>query len=92
MLAIETDENQHKHYDEEDERIRYDDLVMVYTGKWIFIRYNPDKYMDSRGKRCNPQLATRLRRLGEEITHQIERITRGENTDLLEVVHLFYDV
>jgi len=92
MLAIETDENQHKHYDEEDERSRYDDLVMVYTGKWIFIRYNPDKYMDSRGKRRNPPLATRLRRLGKEITHQIERITRGENTDLLEVVHLFYDV
>ena len=35
----------HSSYDKEDEKIRYDDLYMVFSGKWVFIRFNPDSYM-----------------------------------------------
>lgn len=42
LLCVETDEFAHKGYDPLDEEIRYDDLFMVHSGKWIFIRFNPD--------------------------------------------------
>ena len=42
MLCIEVDENQHKNYIKQNEQNRYDDLFMDFSGKYIFIRYNPD--------------------------------------------------
>jgi len=51
LLAIETDENQHKCYDKEDEIFRYD-VIWLATGnvqKMVFIRFNPDGYTDSNG-------------------------------------------
>ena len=46
MLCIEVDENQHKYYIKEKEIERYNDLFMDFSGKYIFIRYNPDKYIE----------------------------------------------
>ena len=46
MLCIEIDVNQHKYYINKDEENRYNDLYMVFSGKYIFIRYNPDQYKD----------------------------------------------
>jgi len=91
LLAVETDENQHKSYNEMDEESRYNDLFMAYSGKWIYIRFNPDRYMSIKGKRKNPTISTRLYRLKEEIDKQIERIKNEENTELVERVYLYYD-
>jgi hypothetical protein len=91
LLCIETDENQHKSYSKEDEEARYNDLFMAYGGKFIFIRFNPDKYKDENGKSCNPMLFNRLIVLEEEINKQIKRIENDENKDLLEVIELYYD-
>jgi len=38
ILAIETDEFGHRGYDKTDEEIRYDDVYMIHSGKWIFIK------------------------------------------------------
>ena len=46
MICVETDENQHKKYIKYDENIRYDNLFMDFSGKYIFIKYNPDKLID----------------------------------------------
>ena len=52
MIAVEVDEGQHKSRDSEDETIRYDDLFMAgHGGKWIYIRFNPDSYVDANGNR-----------------------------------------
>ena len=91
LLCIETDENQHKSYSKEDEEARYNDLFMAYGGKFIFIRFNPDKYKDESGKSCNPMLFNRLIVLEEEINKQIKRIENDENNDLLEVIELYYN-
>lgn len=91
LLCIETDENQHKSYSKSDEEARYNDLFMAYGGKFIFIRFNPDKYKDENGKSCNPMLFNRLTILEDEIKKQIKRIENEENTDLLEVIELYYD-
>lgn len=82
LLCIETDEHGHAGYDERDEEIRYDDLYMVYSGKWIFIRFNPD------GKGID--MEDKLVLLVEEIQKQAGRIEKGENKELLEIIKLFY--
>jgi len=91
LLCIETDENQHKGYNKENEEIRYDDLFMLHGGKFIFIRFNPDKFKDKKDKSVNPMLYTRLPALKEEIEKQIKRIENEENKELLEIIKLYYD-
>jgi hypothetical protein len=90
LLVIETDENQHKSYKQMDEQTRYDDLYMAFSGKWIYIRFNPDKYTDQ-GKSKNPMMETRLKILKAEIMKQISRIENEENTELVERIYLYYD-
>jgi hypothetical protein len=82
ILAIETDEHAHRSYDEYDEQIRYDDVYMIHSGKWIFIRFNPD------GKEVD--IEDKLDKLLDVMQEQIERIEREENTDLVEIIKLFY--
>jgi hypothetical protein len=82
ILAIETDENAHNNYDSKDEEIRYDDLFMIHSGKWIFIRFNPD------GK--NIDMEDKLDKLIETIQEQIDRIEDEENENLVEIIKLFY--
>jgi hypothetical protein len=82
ILAVETDEFKHRGYDEIDEEIRYDDLYMIHSGKWIFIRFNPDG--------GNIDIEDKLEVLIEEIKEQIRRIEKEENEGLVEIVKLFY--
>ena len=103
MLAIETDEHQHRPHDAEDEENRYEDVfVGAYSGKWIFIRFNPDAHTDSKGKKRKGmfdskgqqykyEVKRRKKLLIDEIENQIKRIESDENTELLEITKLFYD-
>ena len=77
MLCVETDENQHKSYDTNDEEVHYDDLFMLHGGKFVYIRFNPDKFNDKNGKSVNPMLNTRLPVLKEEIEKQMKRIEKN---------------
>ena len=90
LLCIETDENQHKYYKENDEKIRYDDVMMIHGGKFIFIRFNPDKYKEN-NKEKNPLMKTRLAALSKEIEKQIDRIANEKNIELVEVITMYYD-
>jgi hypothetical protein len=95
ILAIETDEFGHRSYTKVhslsdryqvfDEEIRYDDLYMIHSGKWIFIRFNPD---DNRihGK---IDLDDKLDMLVETVRDQIDRIENEYNTELVEIVKLY---
>ena len=75
MLCIEIDENQHKSYIKQNENIRYDDLFMDFSGKYIFIRYNPDKFKDKYGKTKNPYFETRV-----EVLEKNDRQTYFKNS------------
>ena len=85
ILAVETDEFSHRGYDKKDEEIRYDDLYMIHSGKWIYIRFNPDITRTQ-----NVDLEDRIDILLSEIAKQIKRIEMGENKDLVEIIKLFY--
>ena len=83
VLAIETDEFGHIHYDKYDEEIRYDDLYMIHSGKWIFIRFNPDSNIDT------TDIEDKLNKLIETIDQCIYRIENEENEELLEIIKLY---
>jgi hypothetical protein len=91
MLAVEVDEHQHKYKDSKDEEIRYDDVFMLHSGKWIFVRYNPHIYFDEKGKRKNPQKAERLLKLKALIDNILIQIKSEKNNELVEIHKLFYD-
>jgi hypothetical protein len=91
LLVIETDENQHKSYDKMNEETRYDDLYMAYSGKWIYIRFNPDPYKCKNGKTKNPRMTTRLENLKLEIEKQIKRIKNEDNKELVERIYMYYN-
>jgi hypothetical protein len=91
LLCIEVDEYQHKRYENGYEEIRYDDLFMIHGGKFVFIRFNPDAYINKNGTKVNPYMKKRMPDLNNEINFQINRILCDSNTELLEIVYLFYD-
>jgi len=82
LLCVETDEFGHAGYDLKDEEIRYDDLYMIHSGKWIFIRFNPD------GKGVD--MEDKLNKLIEIMNEQIKRIEQDKNKELVEIIKLFY--
>jgi hypothetical protein len=90
ILAIEVDENQHSGYDKRDEEIRYDDLFMHYSGKWIFIRFNPNKFKKG-DITCDPTMYERMPILVREIKKHIDRIKKEDNKELVEIHHLFFN-
>ena len=83
ILAIETDEFGHRGYNQKDEEIRYDDVYMIHSGKWIFIRFNPDNNISS------VDIVDKLDRLVETINNCIQRIENEENTELMEIINLY---
>ncbi len=64
---------------------------MIHSAKWIFIRFNPDKYKDKDGKTKNPLIKTRLEKLQLEINNQITKINDSKNTELIEIIKLYFD-
>jgi hypothetical protein len=83
ILAVETDEFGHRGYDQKDEEIRYDDLFMIHSGKWIFIRFNPDNNISK------TDIDDKLDKLIETMNECIDRIENNENTELLEIIKLY---
>jgi hypothetical protein len=56
---------------------------MIHSGKWIFIRFNPD---DNFSK---VDIDDKLDKLIETMNNCIDRIKREENTELLEIIKLY---
>jgi hypothetical protein len=83
ILAVETDEFGHRGYDQHDEEIRYYDLYMIHSGKWIFIRFNPDDNISK------VDIEDKLDKLIETIEDCIDRINNDENTELVEIIKLY---
>jgi hypothetical protein len=83
ILAIETDEFGHRGYDQKDEELRYDDVYMIHSGKWIFIRFNPDNNISKL------DIDDKIDTLIDKINECISRIKKDENTELIEIYKLY---
>jgi len=88
VLAVETDENAHVSRDKQDEINRYDDLFVAYSAKFVFIRFNCDTNREDYGAKTS--LDHKIQALLSCIGTQITRIRHNENTELCEIVKLFY--
>jgi hypothetical protein len=91
ILAIECDEFQHKRYDKNDEEARYNDMYMIFSGKWYYIRFNPDTYRNKNNKIKNPNMSIRLIELQKTIDNAINEIKENKNDELVKILYLFYD-
>ena len=72
---------------------RYNELFTAYGGKWVFIRFNPDKYI-CKEKKMNPRMSTRLPELKKMIDNTIEEIDKDvyhKSNELLHIKHLYFD-
>jgi len=83
ILAIETDEFGHRGYDKKDEEIRYDDVFMIHSGKWIFIRFNPDTNVSK------IDIQDKLVKLIETIEDCIYTIEQDNNVELIKIIKLY---
>jgi len=88
VLAVETDEKAHVGYNKQNEINRYDDLFMAISAKFIFIRFNCDTTREQHGAKTS--LDHKIQALLSCIGTQIARIRNNENTELCEIVKLFY--
>jgi len=88
LTKVETDEFAHTGYDKDDEDIRYDDVVMIFSGNWIFIRFNVDSNKKARGRKTD--LEHKLRILVATIRESIRRIEAEENSEMCEIIKIFY--
>ena len=89
-LCIEIDENQHQHkyYADEYEESRYNDLFLDFSGRYLFLRVNPDGFSDH-GCRQDPPFENRFTTVRDAI---LQAVDEGPITnDLVEVRHFFYD-
>ena len=89
ILAIETDEFGHRGYDKKDEEIRYDDVYMIHSGKWIFIRFNPDNNISKVDIDAEGTFGDKIDKLIETIKECINQIEHDENTELVKIIKLY---
>lgn len=97
VVAIEIDEDEHKHYVEGYEVVRYQDLLMDFTGRFVFLRIYPDGFRKA-GRQMNPPFEQRA----TEAIHRLREILRlvklwgssygpdDADAPLIEIHHMFY--
>ena len=90
VLAIECDENQHKDRCPLDEEARLNELACQYDGKFVLIRFNPDLFK-MEGQIQDIPLSYKYKVLNKTIREQMRRVQHGENKDIMEIIHLFFD-
>ena len=56
---------------------------MIHSGKWIFIRFNPDNNVSK------IDIQDKLDKLLETITEYIYKIEQEENIELIEIIKLY---
>ena len=66
-------------------------MTMIFTGKWYYIRYNPDTYKDKSGKIKNPDMKTRLTKLQDVMDAAIYNILNDKNEELLLIEYVYFD-
>jgi hypothetical protein len=87
-VVLEVDENQHQGYDENCEIGRMKQIFHDFGGTPVlFIRYNPDNYVDHLERKCNDSPNTRATKL---IT-LLNQLHNHDNIFPLSVCYLYYD-
>ena len=97
IIAIEIDENQHKvHANTPYENNRYNDLFMTFSGRYVFLRINPDPYKDVNGEKVDPTFEQRFEKAIVVLKDIVDTVLAGNDeydadSPLITVHHMFYD-
>jgi len=86
-VVLECDENQHKERLCECEFARMINISQSLGMHTIFIRYNPDEFINKNGKLVDPSLTLRKELLLKMLNYQFAR----KDFHFLEVIYMFYD-
>ena len=87
-LCTEIDENQHKYYAADYECERYNDLFLDFSGRYVFLRVNPDPFR-FKGQKVDPSFKERFAVVKSATASTLESGPLEDN--LVEVHRLFYD-
>jgi hypothetical protein len=88
VIVVECDEDQHRIRGNSCEMVRMMGVFQDFHGKPVcFVRYNPDSYTDTSGKRI-PYAPTREKRLASIISQLSDR---KQMPHLINVVYMYYD-
>lgn len=104
VVAVEIDERQHKSYAKDQEAQRYNDLLMDFTGRYVFLRINPDPFR-SGGAMTDPAFEDRLALVEAKLAQILAdagdsaeagagaaaQAAAGDSPDLVTIHHMFYD-
>ena len=91
-VVLEIDEYQHTSYACECEQIRMINICQALGMPTIFIRYNPDEYINNNGKKCNLKFHKRSEILLNCLNNAIMEISNPLNKNsLCSVIYLYYD-
>ena len=85
---------QHKKYVNGYEIKRYHDLFARLATRYLFLRINPDSFVNALGRRVDPTFDARVRIARVHLEQCLGRAERSDFTDadsLVTVKHLFYD-
>ena len=105
VIITDIDENQHKRYDENDDKNRIEEILQDVGNKQvIFIRFNPDEYIDKDNKKIKSCWSTKRKTGLVEINNKkkweerlnvlknkIQYFIDNKTENQVETVYLFYD-
>jgi very-short-patch-repair endonuclease len=86
IVIVEVDEGQHKQYEKNCEEVRMNNITYGFGIPTVFIRFNPDTYVEN-GKKHDSSIKVRISPLRGWIRRFIEKIPE----EMLTVKYLFYD-
>ncbi|QJX73896.1 hypothetical protein F-E9_123 [Faustovirus] len=86
-VILEVDEEQHKRYNQECEISRMKNLHQTMGMDTLFIRYNPDSYVDSQGKKIDGMI--KRQKILIDLLRSLHNVEKLDH--YLTVVYLFYD-
>ena len=87
VVILEVDEEQHKHYQPDCERIRMINISQAVGMPVIFLRYNPDHFKKSPGR----IISTQRKEIMLKWLCYLKKCPPKDASDFLRVAYLFYD-
>lgn len=90
MLILEVDEHQHRNYTPECERVREVNLAQANGIQTVFLRYNPDKYLDVKMKRHDPTRRHRMDEILRWVNH-LRTPVHGKRAYFCSEYRIFFD-
>jgi hypothetical protein len=86
IVILEVDEHHHVTYNRQDELLRMGSIAKHYSKPVVFIRFNPDEYIDNIGQCVNTCLKSRKPNLLAIVRQCVKKVVTHDS-----VIHIYYN-